>query len=496
MAATLAYAGSFRAGQAVARRAACTPRRGRLRLYMQAHELLLQRRTFSIASALAASEHWPLARLRGLQLAKLRRLIDRAVRHSPYYRGMGLPGPDAIRRLEDLWAVPLLTRNDIRLHGHTLCCLDVAIARMKGHTHGTSDDQLVFYWDRTRQAWDKANRLRAHRWHRLAPGDRELHIWPLDPPLSLPAMFKQWLRDRRDDLFGDVQIDSLRAFGERLPLTWAAWRRFDPHRVTAYPSVLAQLLQEGRQVGCAIGNRSLQRVFLTGEVTFEWQKRLIERELGVPTVQDYGVQEVGALAYACHAGRWHVSAESAIIEIIRNGRPARPGEYGEIVVTGLESRAMPILRYCTGDIVKAPEEHAALPVACRCGLTLPTLPPVRGRAADFLESASGEWVEPALVLRSLGEVLTEGTFQALQRKDGQIEVYIAGPPSAVRAAGNPSVGSAPRDKAIRERIIGLLGPDTHCSIRCVPSLRRSLFGKCRYVSSERTAAGLARAGCG
>jgi phenylacetate-CoA ligase len=442
---------------------------------------------------LAISEHWPIDRIRQVQLTKLRRLIDRAARYSPFYRREGLPRSDAVRCLEGLQSLPLLTRDDIRHYGRDLCCLDAGGDRLKGHTHGTTDDQLVFFWDRTRQAWDKANRLRAHRWHRLVPGDRELHVWPLDPPLSVSGMLKQWLRDRRDDLFGDMQVDSLRAFGERLPLTWAAWRRFDPHRVTAYPSLLAQLIQDGRQVGCTLGNRSLQRIFLTGEVTFDWQRRLIERELGVPTVQDYGVQEVGALAYACPEGYWHVSAESALIEIIRHGRPARPGEYGEIVVTGLESRVMPVIRYCTGDIVKMPEREADAPRACSCGLTLPVLPPVRGRAADFLETVSGEWIEPALVVRTLGEVLNEGSFQVLQRKSGEVEVFVAGPSVSARAALGSSLVSTDCESAIRDRVARLLGRGTRCLIRRVPSLHRSLFGKCRYVSSERTIGGLAAA---
>lgn len=454
---------------------------------MQAHEALLRRRTFSIARALETSERWPPARLRELQLAKLRRLIDLADRRSPFYGRAGLPRGDSVRCLEDLQNLPLLFREDIRRHARDMCCSG---GRLIGHTHGTADDQLVYFWDRTRQAWDKANRLRAHRWHKLVPGDRELHVWPFDPPYSAAAMLKQWLRDRRDELFGELQIDSLNAFGERLPLAWAAWRRFDPERVTVYPSVLAQLLQDGRRVGCALGNPSLQCVFLTGEVTFPWQRRLIERELGVPTVQDYGVQEVGALAYACPEGNWHVSAESAIIEIIRHGRPALPGEYGEIVVTGLESQAMPILRYCTGDIVKVPDTPADLSRACPCGLTLPVMPPVRGRAADFLESSRGDWIEPAIVVCTLGEVLREGTFQVVQRRDGKVEVNLVGSTPSLEAAAASAVD---RESAIGERITRLLGHGTRWAIRRVPSLRRSLFGKCRYVSSERTVDGLAPA---
>jgi phenylacetate-CoA ligase len=477
-------------------------------LVMRSHETLLHRPSFSIAEALGRSETLPAARLRELQLTKLRRLLAHAAAKCPYYRDHGLPSPNLMHDLPDLAAIELLTRHELRRHGRSMRWSAAPDRVLIGHTHGTADEPLAFFWNRRRQAWDKANRLRAHHWHGFAPGDRELHLWPLDPPTSRLSRARQWLRERRDDLFCELQIDSLQTFNERLPLAWRAWRQFDPVRVTAYPSALARLIADGRRVGCRIGNPSLRSVFLTGEVTFDWQRQLIERELGVPTTQDYGVQEVGALAYECPHGAWHTSAESAFIEILRDGRPALSGEYGEVVVTGLESLAMPILRYCTGDIVRLPENwgqpadasqlsccpsEASRPPGpptptCRCGRTLPILPPVRGRATDFLESATGTWIEPTKVVDSLGLILEEGTFQAMQAGDGSVEVRVIGEPAHSAKRPKPAHWA----QAVKERLAGLLGPGIRCTVKQVPSLTRSLFGKCRYVSSERTMSGLAR----
>jgi len=480
-------------------------RRPGLRLLMRAHEALLHRQTFVIESALRRSEGLSAAGLGELRLAKLRRLVGHAAVRCPYYRQRHLPPAGSVTSLRDLSEMELLTRNDIRQFARRMCWANAPGRLLIGRTHATSDEPLAFFWNRHRQAWDKANRLRAHHWQGFAAGDRELHLWPLDPPHSWSARLKQWLRDQRDDLFSELQIDSLHALNERLPLAWRAWREFDPVRVTAYPSALTQFLADGRRVGCRIGNPSLQRVFLTGEVTFDWQRRFIERELGVPTIQDYGIQEVGALAYACPYGSWHVSAESVIIEIIRHGRPAKPGEYGEVVATALESLAMPVLRYCTGDIVRIPENWGAAadatagPLddtdnhpfprpACRCGRALPIMPPVLGRAADFLQSASGTWVEPARVLDALGEVLERGAFQVVQARDGSIEVRVAGP--ATQAGGQRLALNW--EHAVQQRLEHLVGAGVRCVARRVPSLSRSLFGKCRYVSSELSIGGLAR----
>ena len=163
-------------------------------------------------------------------------------------------------------------------------------------------------------------------------------------------------------------------------------------------------------------------------------------------------------------------------------RPAREGELGEIVVTGLESRAMPIIRYCTGDIVLAQR------VRCDCGLGLPVIPPVLGRAADFLESEGGDWIEPARVLASLGEVLEDGRFQVVQDGGGGVEVSVISP---------RDISERVR-RGVVERVSHLLSTSSACAIKPVRSLRRTIFGKCRYVHSERTGRGLAapRSGSG
>ena len=450
------------------------------RLLMGGHEALLGRRTFPIARGLADSQGWPRERLDQLRLEKLRRLLDHASAHCPFFAGDRLPAGAAIGQLGDLLNVGLITRGDVRRDSSRMSWRNMPHKKMPDRTRGTTDTPLTYYWDRNRQAWDKANRLRGRGWQGLRLSDRELHFWPFDPPVGIQGRIKQWLRNRRDDLFGETQIDSLDAGGYRLPLIWRAWRRFDPVCVTAYPSALAELIQEGRRLGCTIGNPSLRRVCLTGEVTYRWQRDLIESHLCATVTEDYGIQEAGALAFTCAAGRWHISAESAIIEIVRHGRPARDGELGEIVVTGLESRAMPIIRYCTGDIVRVRR------LSCDCGLGLPVIPPVLGRAADFLEADDGDWIEPARVLASLGEVLEDGRFQVVQDAGGGVEI------SVIATRG---VSERVR-RGVVERVCGLLGTNASCKTNPVRSLRRTIFGKCRYVHSERTGPGLAVARVG
>ena len=54
---------------------------GEVWILTRTHELLMGRRTFALAERLAASAYWPPDKLQGLQLGKLRRLVEHAHPH-------------------------------------------------------------------------------------------------------------------------------------------------------------------------------------------------------------------------------------------------------------------------------------------------------------------------------------------------------------------------------------------------------------------------------
>ena len=431
------------------------------------HELAMGRPTVNLSRHLFASQHQSPEAISARQLSSLRALIDLARSQSPYYRQLGLPTSEQLTGVDDLITVPMLSRETLAAHAHEMCVDPPTHRRLRDHSSGSTGPAVTYYWDRLRQAWDKANRIRGHAWLGFAAGDRELHLWPIDAAHTRGAKFREALRSRRDAFVGDLLIDSN---GDTPGATiWHRWRQFDPARMTAFPSRLCELIQSARRQGCRLFSPSLRCVFLTGEVTHAWQKSMIERELGVATSQCYGVQEAGAIAFACEQGAWHTCAESVVVEFIRDGRPARAGELAEVVVTSLVNRTMPVIRYRTGDLVRVAES-----IPCRCDRGLPVMPHILGRFGDFLVSASGEWIEPGRVLARVGEVLQPGSFQVMQSPTGRIEIYVA---------EGPQPRSDWRD-AVIQRIATLAGPEVPITIRRVPHLSRCASGKLRYVQSQ------------
>ena len=116
------------------------------------------------------------------------------------------------------------------------------------------------------------------------------------------------------------------------------------------------------------------------------QRGLIEKWLGGQFWDDYGSAEFGSMACECdqHDGL-HVFEDMFVIEVVDDaGQPVPDGVSGWILVTDLMNHAMPLIRYCIGDVGFVDS------TPCKCGRTSPRLT-VQGRAQDVLVTGSGVW---------------------------------------------------------------------------------------------------------
>jgi phenylacetate-CoA ligase len=73
-------------------------------------------------------------------------------------------------------------------------------------------------------------------------------------------------------------------------------------------------------------------------------------------IDQYGLTEVGPVAFEDwdRPGGLYVNEAEFVAEVLdKTGRPASEGELGELVLTNLGRTACPVIRYRTGDIVRA-----------------------------------------------------------------------------------------------------------------------------------------------
>lgn len=132
---------------------------------------------------------------------------------------------------------------------------------------------------------------------------------------------------------------------------------------------------------------------LTGEMFTEEQRRFISKAFGAPVTSQYGCNEVGTIAYECPFGHLHVMEHNVYAEIVRDGRVAGEGEYGNVLVTAKNQLVMPFIRYDTGDVGRICR------VACQCGRSGPVLELSGARKNDLVTLKSGEMVSANLFCR-------------------------------------------------------------------------------------------------
>jgi phenylacetate-CoA ligase len=96
---------------------------------------------------------------------------------------------------------------------------------------------------------------------------------------------------------------------------------------------------------------TLKACFVTSEMLFESDKKLLEKQFGIPIINEYGASELDLIAFENPKGEWQVNAETLFVEILdENNNPVPHGTEGKIVITSLFNKANPFIRYEIGDI--------------------------------------------------------------------------------------------------------------------------------------------------
>ncbi len=435
-------------------------------LLLPAHEYLIGRRTFAWLRRLEESQWWPLYRLRELQQRKLRRLLARASRQCPYYRRMFdsaalRPHSITLARLADM---PTLTKDRIRMHGAEMIDPSVRGGLHRYSTGGSTGEPLRFWIDRSRQAADQAARMRTRRWFGIEPGERELYLWGSPVELAAQDRLKTW----RDRLTNHRLLNAFEMTPQRMSNYLATLQQYDPVHLFGYPSSIARWVRYALETGGRVRAKSLKAVFTTGELLLPADRTIIEETFAVPVADGYGAREAGFVAHQCPNGRYHVTMESLIVELLDSReRPVIDGEPGEVTVTHLDALGMPFIRYRTGDV-------ARWGGPCPCGRPLETLEIVEGRRTDVLRTARGGEAHALSVIYVLREEPGVRQFKVVQRRNLDLDVAVVADPAFDRA----------RQAEVCRLLGQRIGGSARVRLSLVEEIAPDPSGKHRYVVRE------------
>lgn len=295
-----------------------------------------------------------------------------------------------IRTLEDLRKIPTTTKNDIQQHNDDFFCVTPDKIVDYSTTSGTLGDPVTFGLsdnDLERLAYNEAISFACAG---IQKGDVVQMITTIDKRFMAGLAYFLGLRKMGA---------SVVRMGPGIPeLQWDSIFRYRPKYLITVPSFLLKMIDYAEKHGIDYKNSSVYGAVCIGEsiknqdFTDNILSRKIKEKWDIKLFSTYASTEMSTAFTECEeqiGGHHH--PELIITEILDDdGNPVKEGESGELTITTLGVEAIPLLRFKTGDIVKAHDEP------CKCGRNTMRLGPVIGRKQQMIKYKGTTLYPPAM----------------------------------------------------------------------------------------------------
>ena len=312
---------------------------------------------------LKTTEKWSLKELEAYQLQQLKKLVNNAFNHTPYYKNklesLGIT-PSMITSLADLNKIPIITKEELITYNKELHSQQKLKKYVKATTSGTTGSTLNFKREEQADSFNRAAIFRGYTWYQVQPWERNGYFWGYN--FSMFSQLKTKFLDALQNRFRlfKLQQQALQRFAKKLKKA---------HFLHGYSSLIYELAkyintQQIEKPGL------LKMVKGTSEKIYGTYQNEIEQAFGVKMISEYGAAETGIIAFECPNGNMHITMEGVIVEEWNH----------EIVVTNLQMQSFPIIRYRLGDYIKlAPKSKK-----CACGMQHRIIEEVTGRVGALV----------------------------------------------------------------------------------------------------------------
>ncbi len=331
--------------------------------------------------------------IKKFQEHKLQELLTYLQTHSPFYQRLFKENSiniSDIQTLEDLQKIPTTTKNDLQEHNHDFFCISPDKIVDYSTTSGTLGDPVTFGLsdsDLERLAYNEAISFACAG---IQKGDVVQMITTIDKRFMAGLAYFLGLRKMGA---------SVVRMGPGIPeLQWDSILRYKPKYLITVPSFLLKMIDYAEKHGLDYKNSSVYGAVCIGEsiknqdFTDNILSQKIKEKWNIKLFSTYASTEMSTAFTECEfqiGGHHH--PELIITEILDdNGNPVQKGENGELAITTLGVEAVPLLRFKTGDIVKAHYEP------CSCGRNTMRLGPVVGRKQQMIKYKGTTLYPPAM----------------------------------------------------------------------------------------------------
>jgi phenylacetate-CoA ligase len=427
----------------------------------------------------SAMDFLPIPQLRELQLRRLRAVTTRAYEHVALFRKrMDERGitPADLKSVEDVRHLPFTEKSDLRdTYPFGLFASPMQeIVRVHASSGTTGKPTVVAYTREDVDVWTQVM-VRSFAACGLHRGDIIQNAYGY-------GLFTGGLGAHYGaEALGATVIPISGGNTDRQIMVM---KDFGVTAICCTPSYFIHLVERAGELGVDVRTLSIRAGIFGAEPWSEAMRKHIEESSGVKAYDIYGLSEIigpgVGIECAAQAGL-HIFEDHFLVEIVnpQTGEPCPDGVEGELVLTTLSKKAMPMIRYRTHDIT------AIYPEPCACGRTIRRIYRI-GRRSDDMFIIRGVNVFPSQVEVAL--LAAEGTqphYQIILTRDkglDQMEVHVEVTPEIF----SDRVGALEQLQAkLAKAVENTLG--IHVTVRLVEphSIQRS-EGKAKRVIDRRT----------
>lgn len=316
--------------------------------------------------------------LKNIQSERLKKIVEYAYKNCNFYKkkmDKHGAGPEDIKDIDDIRKLPITTKNDMRdSYPFQLFSAPVKeVSEIHVSSGTTGNFTVVGYTKEDIRLWsdvmaralgcagaEPGDMIQIAYGYGLFTGGLGFHYGALEMGLTvLPTSSGQTKRQLK--LMND----------------------FKPRILACTPSYCLYMSEEAKEMGIDPRKSSWEIGSFGAEPWSESMRKEIESTWDMLATDVYGLSEIigPGVAHECKYKKGlHIFSDVFYPEVMdtKTGKPVKKGEKGELVITTLTKRAIPLLRYGTRDIVSISYEK------CECGRTSPRISKIVGRTDDMI----------------------------------------------------------------------------------------------------------------
>ncbi len=399
--------------------------------------------------------------LEAVQRKKLRSLLVHAHENVPYYanlfRSSGID-PHDIKDVEDLVWIPTTSKlklqslppEEILARGTRPenCIADV--------TSGSTGIPLHVYFTKEDYQFRSLMFIRTF----METGYRLKHRQAIVCDTRFVSSKAYWIQ--KVGLFRKLYVPVQASLERQIEML----RNYRPDYIHGYAVSLGVVAREIIRRG--IRDIAPRGVCTGAELVSRRTREIINTAFQVDMVDTYATIESGVIAFECSAHRgYHINMDGVVVEFLKDGKRAQPGERGRVVITNLQSFAMPIIRYELGDVCVPSAD------SCPCGRALPLMSVVEGRVDDLVRTPSGKIISPNSITNTLEALEGINEFRVVQKSLDSMDVQLV--------KGRGFTMKVPNE--VRQLLCELVGSDVAIHVVVVEQIPAEYTGKIRSVIS-------------